>query len=93
MASYSHQALYIGMSGKPQSRVAQQKGALAGGARWALKYKTMLLVHIEFFEDYPAARERETKLKKWPREWKVNLIEAGNPAWQDLTPLLAERLN
>jgi putative endonuclease len=27
---------------------------------------------------------REKRLKKWNRSWKLQLIEKGNPRWQDL---------
>jgi len=27
---------------------------------------------------------REKELKKWRREWKINLIEGSNPGWVDL---------
>lgn len=92
MASRPHGMIYTGMSANPLMRVAQQQGLRAGGAAWALKFGTRLLVHIEFFEDYVAAREREVKLKKWPRAWKVNLIEARNPIWRDLSRELADAL-
>jgi len=31
-----------------------------------------------------AAIVREKQLKKWNRDWKLNLIEASNPGWVDL---------
>lgn len=30
------------------------------------------------------ARDREYEMKKWRREWKINLIERDNPNWDDL---------
>jgi putative endonuclease len=35
------------------------------------------------------AIHREKRIKTWPRQWKINLIEAGNPKWEDLH----ERIN
>ena len=32
----------------------------------------------------PAAIASEKRIKKWPRDWKKNLIERDNPAWEDL---------
>ncbi len=32
-----------------------------------------------------AAIQRETSLKRWKRDWKIELIEASNPLWLDLT--------
>jgi putative endonuclease len=31
-----------------------------------------------------AAIQRETSLKRWPRKWKLDLIEKTNPEWKDL---------
>jgi len=31
-----------------------------------------------------AAIASEKRIKKWPRDWKKNLIERENPAWEDL---------
>jgi putative endonuclease len=28
--------------------------------------------------------QRETSLKRWPRKWKLDLIEKSNPNWDDL---------
>lgn len=47
------------------------------------------LVWAEAFEEIGDAIHREKRLKKWPRAWKVALIEAENPGWEDLY----ERLN
>ena len=29
-------------------------------------------------------------MKKWLRQWKINLIEATNPGWKDLLPALLD---
>jgi putative endonuclease len=42
------------------------------------------LVYSEPFEDISNAIHREKRLKKWPRAWKIRLIEAENPTWEDL---------
>ena len=31
-----------------------------------------------------SAFQRERGLKRWPRQWKINLIERENPDWDDL---------
>ena len=31
-----------------------------------------------------SAIQREKNLKHWMREWKIALIEEGNPMWKDL---------
>jgi putative endonuclease len=45
-----------------------------------------MLVHIELFDEPEQAIAREKQLKKWNRDWKIELIERENPDWQDLTP-------
>ena len=42
------------------------------------------LVCFEDFNDIKAAIEREKRLKKWNRKWKIELIEKINPTWNDL---------
>ena len=44
----------------------------------------MMLVYTEWHEDIRGAIQREKNIKHWPRMWKLNLIEAQNPTWQDL---------
>jgi putative endonuclease len=34
------------------------------------------------------AIQRERSLKRWPRHWKIKLIERDNPEWDDLYPTL-----
>ena len=35
-------------------------------------------------QDPQAAITREKQLKKWERQWKINLIKEFNPDWRDL---------
>ena len=44
-----------------------------------------MLVYFETTSNIQAAIEREKKLKKWNRAWKINLIEKDNPEWEDLS--------
>jgi putative endonuclease len=47
-----------------------------------------LLVRFEQFDDMHTAISREKQLKRWHRQWKINLIESENPQWVDLAPSL-----
>jgi len=47
------------------------------------------LVYFECFDEVEVAIQREKRLKKWPRAWKVALIEKENPDWIDLYPEVA----
>jgi putative endonuclease len=42
------------------------------------------LVHAEFLDTPQDAIQCETSLKRWPRKWKLDLIEKNNPEWIDL---------
>jgi len=42
------------------------------------------LVYYEVFHSVGAAIARETEIKKWRREKKVEMIRAKNPTWEDL---------
>lgn len=42
------------------------------------------LVRFEMFGDMTLAISREKQLKRWHRDWKINLIEQDNPEWRDL---------
>jgi len=48
------------------------------------RYGINRLVHVEMFGDMTTAIAREKQLKKWNRAWKIELIEAKNPHWEDL---------
>jgi putative endonuclease len=42
---------------------------------------------LVWFEEHALianAIQRETSLKRWPRKWKLALIEKMNPEWRDL---------
>lgn len=51
-------------------------------------YHVHSLVHFELFGEMEPAILREKQLKRWHRQWKINLIEGANPDWRDLAPSL-----
>jgi putative endonuclease len=53
------------------------------------RYHVHLLVWFECYDNALTAIAREKEIKKWRREWKVNLIEQTNPGWVDLFGRLA----
>ena len=86
MASKKNGTLYIGVTGSLISRVLQHKEGNVEG--FTKKYGVKTLVWYESFEDVRLAIQREKTMKKWPRAWKINLIERENPSWDDLSTLL-----
>jgi putative endonuclease len=52
------------------------------------KYHVHKLVYYEQTDDINSAIQREKQLKKWRRQWKIDLIEKNNPNWDDLYKVL-----
>ena len=82
LASGKHGTLYIGVTNDLVRRVYQHKNKIIKG--FTSQYHVHLLVWYEGYDDPTSAIEREKELKKWRREWKINLIEQDNPNWDDL---------
>ena len=75
-------ALYVGLTNDIYERTRQHK--LRVGSKHASKYSITMLVYYEEFDDHHDAFLRERQIKKYRREWKINLIESMNPEWNDL---------
>jgi putative endonuclease len=87
MASRRNGTLYIGVTNDLARRAFEHKEGLGRG--FTRRYGVKLLVHFEVTDDVRAAIQREKNLKKWPRAWKIALIERNNPDWRDLYADLA----
>ena len=86
LASRIGGTLYVGVTNDLVRRVdAHRSGVVEGFTR---KYGVFKLVYFEQFDDPAHAIEREKRLKRWRRAWKVRLIEAANPDWIDLYPAI-----
>jgi putative endonuclease len=87
LASRKYGTLYVGMTNDLLRRVYEHKHNIVAG--FTAKYDVHILVYYEVGGDVRAVIEREKQLKKWNRQWKINLIEKENPTWRDLYPELA----
>ena len=86
LASAKNGTLYVGVTNDlPHRTWEHREGKVPGFTK---KYGVKLLVHFEEFGDIGFAIDRETRLKKWKRRWKIELIEKTNPNWTDLYPML-----
>ena len=74
--------LYIGVTSNLKNRIHQHKTNLVEG--FTKKYQINKLIYYELFECVNAAIYREKLLKRWKRNWKIELIEKNNPCWRDL---------
>jgi putative endonuclease len=83
LASKPNGTLYIGVTGNLAGRIeAHRSGAVDGFTK---KYHVHTLVYFELHDDMYEAIQREKRLKKWNRAWKIRLIEDLNPEWKDLS--------
>ena len=65
-----------------ERRIFEHKKKLIAG--FTKKYGLNKLVYFEQYQYVNDAILREKRLKKWKRQWKINLIEEENPNWNDL---------
>jgi putative endonuclease len=82
LASKPYGTLYLGVTSNLLARTWQHKNDQVDG--FSKKYGVHRLVWYELHETMLSAIEREKQIKKWNRDWKINLIQATNPDWRDL---------
>jgi putative endonuclease len=82
LASKPGGTLYVGITNDLVRRVYEHRNGMVAG--FTRRYGVKALVHIEQYDDPATAIQREKNIKHWSREWKVDLIVAGNPQWRDL---------
>ena len=83
--SNKHQGvIYVGVTDNLTERVKEHKLKVYPNSFTAI-YNLDKLIYFEEWENGFDAIEREKQLKKWKREWKVNLIEDMNPKWMDIS--------
>lgn len=82
LASAYNGAIYVGVTSNLLARLKQHReGAFGGHTK---KYRIYRLVYFEVADTMASAIAREKQLKRYRRDWKRNLIERENPAWNDL---------
>ncbi|MFA5967560.1 MAG: GIY-YIG nuclease family protein [Patescibacteria group bacterium] len=74
--------LYVGVTSTLVQRLDQHY--LSEIKSFTKKYRLKRLVYLEEFDSVIEAIAREKQLKRWHRQWKINLIESVNPKWKDL---------
>ncbi|MEI9988870.1 MAG: GIY-YIG nuclease family protein [Rhizomicrobium sp.] len=82
LASARNGTLYIGVTNDLARRVWEHREGLVDG--FTKKQGVKMLVYYEVFDDIGFAIAREKRLKKYKREWKINLIQQNNVEWRDL---------
>lgn len=82
LASRYRGTLYIGVTSDVAARIHQHRSGT--GSEFASAHQCTKLVYVEPFDQIEDAIQREKRLKKWNRQWKMHLIEETNPDWRDL---------
>jgi len=81
-ASQKGGTIYIGVTNDLARRMPEHK--TGQGSSFTSRYGVQRLVWYEEYFDITDAIQRETSLKRWPRRWKIDLIEKTNSEWFEL---------
>ena len=84
LASKKYGTLYVGVTSDLPRRLHEHQNGLVEG--FTKRYGIKLLVWYEEHDTITAAIAREKSIKKYTRQWKINLIEQSNPDWKSLRP-------
>jgi putative endonuclease len=82
LASRRNGTLYVGMTNDLVRRVFDHREKICGG--FTAVYEVTRLVYFERHATAEEAIAREKRVKRWRRQWKLELIERDNPQWRDL---------
>jgi putative endonuclease len=86
MANKPYGTLHTGVTSDLIHRVSEHREGVIEG--FTKRYGIKMLVWYEQHGTIEGAIQRETSIKRWPRQWKINLIERENRHWIDLFPSL-----
>ena len=81
MTNRHRTVFYIGSTSDIDARMREH---LAGESKFTARYNIDRLVYVEEAPGKEDALAREHKLKRWRRDWKIELIETMNPYWRNL---------
>ena len=87
LTNKNHTVLYVGVSNNLKVRLKQHKSRVSKKS-FTKRYNLDKLVYFETTQYVNNAIKREKQIKKWNREWKINLINDMNPDWNDLSSLI-----
>jgi putative endonuclease len=84
ISNNNNSTLYIGMTSDLEKRIYQHQNKLLEKS-FSFKYNLSKLLYWEVSQDIIATIKREKQLKKWNRDWKIDLIMTINPEMVDLS--------
>ncbi|RZT00170.1 GIY-YIG nuclease family protein [Aquimarina brevivitae] len=83
LTNKNHTVLYVGVTSDLKNRLKQHHNGSKGS--FTKRYKVDKLVYFESTKYINNAIKREKQIKKWNREWKINLINDINSDWEDIS--------
>jgi putative endonuclease len=86
LASKRNGTIYTGVTSDLPRRLYEHQNDLTPG--FTTRYGVKTLVWFEEHDLVVDAIAREKAIKNWPRKWKLDLIEAMNPEWDDIAHYL-----
>ncbi len=82
LASKKNGTIYKGMTSNILQRISQHK--FEDGSKFTSKHEVKRLVWYKACGNWEDAVAWEKRLRRYPRQWKINLIEEINSDWVDL---------
>lgn len=82
LTNQNNTTFYIGVTNSILKRTFEHRAKLEDG--FTKRYNLNKLVYVEEYKDINEAIQREKQLKRWHRDWKINLIRRVNPEFNDL---------
>ena len=83
MSNKHRTVFYIGVTSNLFKRVHEHK--ILKGSLFTIKYNCTDLLYFESYTLIEEAIAREKAMKKWSRQWKIDLIKSKNPTLVDLS--------
>jgi putative endonuclease len=83
LSNKNRTTLYIGVTSDIRSRLYRHR--YENGSKFTTRYNCFDLIYYEVHSSIVAAIDREKQLKRWHKEWKLNLIKSVNPELKDLS--------
>lgn len=83
VSNFSRSVFYTGVTSDLHVRVYEHKNG--EGSAFTKKYNVHYLMYYEELSSIEQAIQREKQIKRWHREWKINLIKSVNPEMKDLS--------
>lgn len=83
MSNKTRTTFYVGMTNDIYRRVHEHKPKTPDS--FTKRYNLFVCLYYEKFDFIKLAFLREQQLKRWHRDWKINLIKSVNPEMKDLS--------